>query len=192
MTSLHNTSTVSFRRHSRGFTLYELLVVLAIASVLLVLAAPAFRSIGNSMKLSAMSNALVAHLQLARSEAIKRNGRVVMCKSPDGVQCTSAGGWERGWIVFQDTNNNGNLDEGEQIIQRIEAMPEGWHMAGNQSVAKYVSYMPTGETEMTTGAFQAGVITVCQQSTDKTEARQVVINAVGRPRVQKATVAACA
>src|SRR5690349_2717570 len=117
MTSPHNTFTSSFRRNSLGVTLYELLIVLAIASVLLALAAPAFCSIGNSIKLSSMSNSLVAHLQLARSEAIKRNGRVVMCKSPDGSHCTSAGGWEHGWIVFQDTNNNGDLDGEETIIQ---------------------------------------------------------------------------
>jgi type IV fimbrial biogenesis protein FimT len=192
MISPHDTFTSSFRRNSRGVTLFELLIVLAITSVLLALAAPSFRSIGNSIKLASMSNSLVAHLQLARSEAIKRNGRVVMCKSPDGAHCTSTGGWERGWIVFQDTNNNSDMDGDEAIIQRIDAMPEGWRMAGNQSVAKYVSYMPTGETEMTTGAFQAGTITVCQQSAEKTEARQIVINAVGRPRVQKATVPACA
>jgi type IV fimbrial biogenesis protein FimT len=181
----------SRRCRARGFTLLELMMVLAVTSVLLVLAVPAYQAIGNSMKLSMTTNALLSHLQLARSEAIKRNARVVLCKSADGKTCSAIGGWDQGWIVFHDANNNGILDSTESVIQRIEALPSGWRVAGNQNVSRYVSFVPTGQTAMTSGAFQAGTITVCHESLDPTEARQIVINAVGRPRIQKATLDAC-
>ena len=53
-------------------------------------------------------------------------------------------------------------------------------------------YAPTGESKLVSGAFQAGTITLCNPSLRGGEARTIVINASGRPRVQKAWVASCA
>src|SRR5688572_23647254 len=106
-------------RRSRGFTLVELLVVLSILAVLVTAAVPLTSSIGRSMKLTALSNALLSQLHLARSEAIKRNGRVAVCKSGDGRSCLAAGGWEQGWIVYHDANNNGLHDEAEDVVHRV-------------------------------------------------------------------------
>jgi type IV fimbrial biogenesis protein FimT len=172
-------------------TLIEMLVTLCVASALLAGAAVALNQIGLSMRLSAFSNAFVSQLNLARSEAIKRNSRVVMCKSADGIQCTTSGGWEQGWVVFHDANNNGIREPQETLIRRGEPLPAGYRVAGNQSVARYVSFSPFGGTRLTTGAFQAGTITMCRVSHSASEARQVVINSVGRPRIQKATLTDC-
>lgn len=63
-------------------------------------------------------------LILARSEAIKRGGRVAIQKLPNNTNgCTSAIGtrdWDCGWIVCQDTNNNGTCNASEPVLQRIE------------------------------------------------------------------------
>jgi type IV fimbrial biogenesis protein FimT len=195
-TTPHTYSLDSARRQSaykrcRGMTLVEMLVTLCVAAVLLAGAVTALNQIGLSMKLSAFSNAFVSQLNLARSEAIKRNSRVVMCKSSDGVQCATGGGWEQGWVVFHDANNNGIREPHETLIRRGEPLPEGYRVAGNQSVARYVSFSPFGGTRLTTGAFQAGTITLCRVSHSASEARQVVINSVGRPRIQKATLTDC-
>lgn len=175
----------------RGFTLVELMVTLAILGVLLVVAVPLASSLGNSMKLTSLSNAFISQLHLARSEAIKRNGRVAICKSGDGRRCSPGGGWEQGWIMFSDANNNGVREETETLVQSFSAFPPGFRLAGNFNVARYVSFGPSGGTRMTGGAFQAGTLTVCKASLEKTEARQIVINAVGRPRIQKVTVPSC-
>lgn len=174
-----------------GFTLVELMVSLAILAVLLAAAATAMHDVGRSMKLSAMANGFVSGLRLARGEAIKRNARVVMCKSTDGAGCASAGGWDQGWILFHDRNNDGIRDAAETLIHRGEALPEGYRLTGNSSVARYLSFSPFGGTRFTSGAFQAGTITLCRQSVEGGEARQVVINAVGRLKVQRASVAFC-
>ena len=179
------------RKRSLGLSLIEMLVTLCVAAVLLAGAAAAFNQIGLSMKLSGFSNAFVSQLYLARSEAIKRNSRVVMCKSADGLQCSSTGGWEQGWVVFHDANNNGLREPGETLIRRGEPLPRGYRVAGNQTVARYVSFSPFGGTRLTSGAFQAGTITLCKQSHAASEARQVVINSVGRPRIHKTTLADC-
>jgi type IV fimbrial biogenesis protein FimT len=175
-----------------GFTLVELLVTLAILGLLLVMAVPLASSLGNSMKLTSLSNAFISQLHLARSEAIKRNGRVAICKSGDGQRCAPGGGWEQGWIMFSDTNNNGVREETEHLVQRFSAFPPGFRLAGNLNVVRYVSFGSNGGTRTTGGAFQAGTLTVCKESLEKSEARQIVINAVGRPRIQKVTLPNCA
>ena len=47
----------------------------------------------------ASANDLLASVQLARSEAIKRNVAVTLCASADGTTCAGGGGWEQGWVV---------------------------------------------------------------------------------------------
>ncbi len=179
-------------RRVRGFTLIELMVVIAVATVLLGFGVPSMTAILNSNKLTAASNALLSSMRLARSEAFKRNGRVVLCKSRDGIACTPAGGWEQGWIVFHDADGNGEHDDQEVVIERGNPLEASLRLTGNSSVAKYLSFVATGSTRLAAGGFQAGTVTVCNLSATGGEARQIVLNAVGRPRVQRVAVASCA
>jgi type IV fimbrial biogenesis protein FimT len=181
-----------FNSRTSGFTLLELLVAVTALLVLLLVAAPSMSALANSVKLTSASNSFLSHIYLARSEAIKRNGRVVLCKSSDGATCATSGGWEQGWIVFHDTNNNGIVDGEELVIARQQALPAAIKFTGNQNVAKYVSFEPTGSTRLAGGGFQAGTLTLCRQSAASNEARQIILNAVGRPRVQKLEIASCA
>ena len=73
-----------------GFTLVELLVVVAISALLLALAAPAFNGLISAQKSTALVGAFMDSLNFARSEAIKRGGRAVLCKSANGTGCSSA------------------------------------------------------------------------------------------------------
>jgi len=179
-------------RRCRGLSLAELLVTLAVLSVLLTLSVSALDSFGTSTKLSAATHTFVSNLNMARSEAIKRNTRVALCKSVDGVFCLRSGAWHQGWIVFQDVNNNGQRESGEQLVWRVERLPEDMRVSGNLTVSGFVSYAPTGGTKHLSGAFQAGTVTICRRSTEATEARQIVLNSAGRARVHKTTVASCA
>jgi type IV fimbrial biogenesis protein FimT len=177
---------------SSGFTLLELMVAVTATLVLVLVAAPSMSAMMNSVKLTTASNDLLTHIYLARSEAIKRRSRVVLCKSADGATCAASGGWEQGWIVFHDINNNGVIDAGEPVIARQQALPAAMKLTGNQNVAKYLSFEPTGSTRLVGGGFQAGTLTLCRQSAASNEARQIILSAVGRPRVQKLQIASCA
>jgi type IV fimbrial biogenesis protein FimT len=174
-----------------GFTLIEMLGVLAVTALLASMAAPSMTDAIDSVKLSAASNDLLSGLHLARSEAIKRNSPVVLCKSADGVSCASTGGWEQGWIVFHDANNNSLREPSETIILRELPLSASLRLTGNQHVARYVSFAPSGATKLVGGGFQAGTLTVCRQSQLGGEARLIVLNAVGRPRVQRSAVSSC-
>jgi type IV fimbrial biogenesis protein FimT len=87
------------RRRSSGFSLIELIVTIVVLGVLLALAFPSFTALMNRNRLSGASNELIAGMQSARSEAIRRNRNVTLCNSSDGATCsTTAGAWT-GWIV---------------------------------------------------------------------------------------------
>jgi type IV fimbrial biogenesis protein FimT len=174
-----------------GFTLIELLVVVALVAILQSLAAPALSGMASSMHLTSAVNSLFSSLHLARSEAIKRNSRAVVCKSATGEACITTGGWEQGWIVFHDANNNAVLDAGEAVLSRQQAFPQSIRFTGNDPVASYVSFTPMGRTLYTSGGFQAGTLTVCPKSATHVDARQIVISSTGRPRTVRTRVDSC-
>src|SRR5690606_19959424 len=103
-------------RHARrGFTLIELLVTLAVASMLVVVAVPNFQAFVNSSRLAGAANELIASLQLARAEAIRRNGRAGVCMSSgtaggDTASCATGDAVD-GWIAFVDANEDGDYDK---------------------------------------------------------------------------------
>jgi type IV fimbrial biogenesis protein FimT len=179
------------RTPSLGFTLIELLVVVAILALLAGLVAPNFAGVADRATVASFTNAFVAHMHLARSEAIKRNGRVVMCKSPDGLACAADGRWDQGWVVFHDADGNGQLDAGEQVLQKMKRLPSVFHFSGNLHVSRYVSFSPMGGTRLSSGGFQAGTLTLCKPSAFGNTARQIVINSAGRARLQDKAPAEC-
>ena len=180
-----------FTASQRGFTLVELLVSLAIGSILMSLTVPAMTGMLNTQKAISASNALFAGLNLARSEAIKRNARAVLCKTANGLTCTLSGGWEQGWILFHDLNNNAALDAGEEVLRQQGPASAGIRLAGNLPIANYVSYTPIGTAKLISGAFQAGTFTLCMESSGSADVRQIVLSGTGRARAQKGAARDC-
>ena len=99
----------------KGITLIELMITLAIAGVLIASAAPSMREFIQNNRSATQINELQATLNLGRSEAIKRNSNVTICRSNDGSSC--AGNWQDGWIVFTDSDSDATVDDGDEILQ---------------------------------------------------------------------------
>ncbi|MCH9697182.1 MAG: GspH/FimT family protein [Gammaproteobacteria bacterium] len=103
---------------TNGFSLIELIAALAIAAILLTIGVPGFQSIVQNNKLATTINHLVSDLHLARMAAIKRNDSVTICKRKIAdTDCSRESNWGNGWIVFQDSNRNGSVDAGEDVIR---------------------------------------------------------------------------
>jgi len=81
---------------NRGFTLMELLVTLAVVAIVASLAVPSFQNMIATQRVRSAANDLVASLNFARSEAVKRNATVTMTPA--------AGGWSDGWTIASGGN----------------------------------------------------------------------------------------
>jgi type IV fimbrial biogenesis protein FimT len=117
----------SLPQATHGFTVIELMVVVAIMAVLLALAAPSFTPLIERWRVQQTIKGLESTLYYARSEAIKRGGNVSIRKHPTGTNgCQLAAtnaSWDCGWFVFIDTNSNGALDAGEEVLQTFNTPP---------------------------------------------------------------------
>ena len=108
-----------------GFTLIELMVTLAVAAIVVTMAVPSFQGVINSNRLAGAVNEMIASLQLARTEAIRRNGRAGVCLSTgsntgEGATCATAN--VDGWTTFVDTNDDGDFDTGTDTLLRTYQM----------------------------------------------------------------------
>lgn len=92
----------------RGFTITELMVVLAVIGILTSLAAPSFRELILSQRMKSMASDINSSLMLARSEAVKRNKNVTL--SP-----ITAGSWQSGWQIADPDNAGNNIQVHEAI-----------------------------------------------------------------------------
>lgn len=105
-------------RPMAGFTMTELMIVLAIVSIIAAMAAPSFnRSIDDNRNLTA-TNTLVGSLNLARSEAVRRANTVTVCPSSNGTSCGTS--WADGWIVFADNAMSGT-PQVNTVLQTMQA-----------------------------------------------------------------------
>jgi type IV fimbrial biogenesis protein FimT len=109
-------------RLASGFTLIELMVTMTILVILTMLALPSFQSAFLSNKLATYSNDFLGSIQLARSETIKRNAVVRICRreraSDDTPSCSASGTWQKGWFVWVDSSGDGNLQASEILREQ--------------------------------------------------------------------------
>lgn len=159
---------------ARGFTLTELTVVLAISAILTMAGAPAMgRLLGRSRAASAEAD-IAASLRHARTAAIMHNGRVIACPSTDGRRCDDSSAWQRGWILADDADHDGQPDAGAPIIAIFHALPTGTGITSSQG-RKLIAFHPNG-----TAAGSNVRFTICQARSG--DGISVVLSNAGRVR----------
>ena len=165
----------------RGVTLVELLVTLAIGSILLAIAIPGYAYLINASRLTSVTNDLVTAIHLTRSEAIKRGTRVTVCKTSnpmaDPPACDAAAEWHDGWLVFVDGGTRGVIDSGDTLLRVQNQAPSEATITAN-NYKRYISYMPNGSSRSSSGLAN-GTIFICVAG----NRRDIIINTTGRPRL---------
>jgi len=180
-----------------GFTLLELMFTIALLGTLLGLAAPSFRDFLRNSKLTSSSNDLLADLNLARTEAIKRRESVIVCSSstaaesdPDDLSCrgTDATTFD-GWFVFVDDNGDGLYDAGsDPVVSQRPGTPEG---VTAKSDTGFISYASTGFLQPIAGEASASIVAFCDERGNKkvtgdlSAVRVVNLQATGRAGVAR-------
>ena len=160
-----------------GFTLIELMLAVAILAVVLTLGVPSLTEIIKNNRTASQINGLISTLNFARSEAVKLgNVAVTICVSTDQATCNRIPTWESGWIVFRDTNADGDLDAGETLLRVQPALSGGNTLRTSGFVdTDRIQFANRGTTN------QTGTFTLCDDRRE-TKAYGVIINVSGQAR----------
>ena len=171
-------------RRNAGFTLIELMVTIAIASILLLIATPSFVAFQRNSELTSTANSFIAAVNATRGEAMKV-GRHAMAVPADGTN------WGSGWTVFVDNNGNSALNATtDRIVLQQAALASYFTASGSGSAGSsppYVLFDASGYTRTKTAGFGALTLTITRNDlsgADQTaQTRRIVIAKTGRARV---------
>lgn len=170
---------------SRGFSLLELLVAIAVASVAAGIAIPSIANLMAVSRLASITNDLQFALAMARQTAIASNAPVTFCAGDALSGCH--GRWGDGtWIVFIDYDRDGMLD-GEDRPLLVTRTPSSGSvlLSANGPFKRAVVFRSRGNAETTSGAFAAGRIRVCIPRLNGNNANELVLIGSGRAVLER-------
>jgi type IV fimbrial biogenesis protein FimT len=162
--------------NKKGFTLIELMVVISLVGILASLALPSFETFLRTRQMIGSSDLLYTSLYLARSEAVKRNSTVTICKSSYATTC--GGSWSDGWLMFEDNNSDGNLDAGEDVITTGSPTRNYQLIWAPFGPKNYIRFYKNGMTSSHNGTFK-----FCPDDLDSRYASAVIVSKTARIRV---------
>lgn len=107
-----------------GFTLLEAMIVVALISIATAIAVPSFTSILNTGKSASQTQALVAAVQLARSEAVTRRENVSVAAMDNGEGAS----WTNGWQVMA----------GDEVLREFPELSDGSWLTGTDGMTTII------------------------------------------------------
>lgn len=161
---------------NRGFTLVELMVTIALLSIIAALAVPSFSDMIDRHRNQTAARQLFGSLNYARSMAVSRQRTVTICGSDDGSSCNGSSNWSAGGLVFIDSDEDHDLGASEELLRQIRSVPENASLTLALSFAReYLRYTPTGGLEL------QGSLKYCPPD-DETESGWILVfHVTGRP-----------
>ncbi len=164
---------------NKGFTLIELMITVAIMSIMMAVGLPSFQSIIASSRLTSTTNAMVSALQLARFEALKQHKTVIIAPK----QTTT---WVSGWEVFVDLNKDDLPQSGEQIL--AESIFDATHstMTITAEFSDHIGYTANARPIHNGVQLSTESYFLFKMNTNN-ECRKIVISLTGRVSVETPT-----
>jgi type IV fimbrial biogenesis protein FimT len=162
------------QRTISGLSLIELLLVLAITSILASMAFKQSPTWINQLRADAVLNSLRGGLNIARHTAIISNVDVIVCPRA-GSGCGPRNSWHQGTLVFEDHDSDRAYTEGDVVVTQLPPITSGhveWRAFRSRS---YLRFTSRGMTD-----WQNGHLRYCPYDGDLRQARQVVLNYAGR------------
>ncbi len=177
---------------SRGITLIELLTGIVIVGILLAVAAPGFQTMVDRNAVVNEANRLVADIQYARSEAIKRGSPVNICRSGDAASCTgldcachsgtAAREYTKGWLLYVASNRDTSFDPDDDTLLRLGyPVQSNIQIRSDSNLNQWLSIGAAGNLDES----DQGELAVCMNGVSTTDVpgRRVTVSLTGRPLV---------
>lgn len=176
----------NYGTHRRGFTLIELMVTLALVAILMAVAAPSFVAFQRNSELSSFANNMIASINAARGESMKRGRRAMVVP-----QDTSH--WSSGWYVFVDIDFNRAYDSATDILIATALPPPSFlTVSGNGTAGlstPFIMFDASGFPKDASGGFGALTFTITRNDVDAAQqdeqTRRIIISSTGRVRTCK-------
>ncbi|MDT3337394.1 GspH/FimT family pseudopilin [Shewanella sp. SP1S1-7] len=160
--------------HQKGFSLIELIISLAVLTILLTGGVPSLTDVYTQYRADSSIRIIQQTLQFARNQAITLNRTVTACAVID-QKCEQ--NWQAGLTVFIDTNNNNQLDDSDKKLYITNAFD-------SKDIVKYnrtaIRFQPDGLASGTNGTLK-----YCPSSATSPYSRAVIVNQAGRVRLSK-------
>jgi type IV fimbrial biogenesis protein FimT len=164
---------------NHGVSLLELLLATALLAILLTLAMPAYKSLLATDRAATEVVQLVAAINFARSEAVKRRNRVTLCKSADGAKC--GGSWSQGWLVFVDKKGDGVINSSDELLSVHQILKGKDQLDWSASHSNnYLQFDVSGNTHG-----QDGTFIYCSATKNPQLNYAIVVSQTGRARISK-------
>ncbi len=147
--------------YQAGFTILELMAAVTVAGILLAVALPSYHNLTRNNCLTTKANSLIASLQIARSEAVKRRANIDVIATNSA---SSTNKWGTGWTV--------QVSGGGDVIRVVELACDATTV--DNSVTTY-TYNSQGFINNPAGTFA-----ICDDRTGET-GREITLSTTGRP-----------
>ena len=117
----------------RGYSLYELIMTLALFAITVTLGIPSFGAIVANHRLRVEVDQLFHAIHHARKESIVRRRVVSICPTADGEVCGED--WSAGWMMFVNINRDwpARRQADEPVIKWLNVAPENRITANRRS-----------------------------------------------------------
>lgn len=153
---------VPFSFSQQGLSLTELVITLGIAATLSTAGVSSFQHLVADNQVDTLAATLRTSLMWARSEAIKRGQRVLLCRQAvNQGECAGSGAtgevsWNQGWVVFVDRDNDRQLDttQGDELLQLFEPLDPTQRLMWNRG--DFIAYDDSGTLGSLNGTFCVG------------------------------------